>query len=195
MTNALVNPQGQKTHFMNLIYFFSIKMKSFKQFHSDQGFSLQETDEMFKLHALLVDALAKVRRVMNRVVISRKRKGKHPIKDSLFDILSLSDQLYRSRSIYPEEPHLRKIYFLENPMPNLITEGTKHLHIAIKLFNELVRENKPPTATDVAEETEIGSTVNNPTDLDASLNPLIDELFLEARSASSMTSDLGNIFL
>lgn len=80
-------------------------------------------------------------------------------------------------------------------MPNLIAEGTKHLHIAITLFNESVRENKPPTAADVAEETETGSTVDNPMDLDASLNSVIDELFLEARSASSMTSDLANIFL
>lgn len=32
---------------------------------------MQETDEMFKLHALTVDALSKVRRVMNKVIIAK----------------------------------------------------------------------------------------------------------------------------
>ena len=77
---------------------------------------------MFKLHALLLDALAKVRYVMNRVVIGKEQNGRHLIKDFSFDILSLSDQLYRSHSIYPEGPHLGKIYFSENPMPDLIAE-------------------------------------------------------------------------
>lgn len=46
---------------------------------------------MFKLYALLVDLLAKVKYVINKVVIRRERKGQHLIKDSLFDILSLLD--------------------------------------------------------------------------------------------------------
>ena len=115
---------------------------------------------------------------MNRVVIGREQKGWHPIRDFSFDILRLSDQLYRSHSIYPEGPHPEKIYFSENLMLDLIAEGTKYLHIAITLLNESVQENKPPTAANVAKKTEIRSTVNNPMDLDASLNPMIDELFL-----------------
>lgn len=49
---------------------------------------------MFKLHALSVDALTKIRLVMNCVIIGRKRSKKHPTKDAAFDIFSLADQLY-----------------------------------------------------------------------------------------------------
>lgn len=148
---------------------------------------------MFKLHALSVDALVKVRRVMNRIVIGRERKGRHPIKDSSFDILSLSDQLYRSRSTFPEGPHPRKIYFSENLMPDLIAERRKNLAAAISLFNESVHKNQLVSSN--MEETDVGSA-DNPVDLDTgSLNPVVDNLFLAAQGASSMTSNLTEVFL
>lgn len=51
---------------------------------------------MFKQHPLSVDALAKIRKVINQVIIEREQSRKHPIKNALFDIQSLADQLYRS---------------------------------------------------------------------------------------------------
>lgn len=41
----------------------------FKQFCLDRGSSLQETDKIFKLHSLSVNALIKVRQVINQVII------------------------------------------------------------------------------------------------------------------------------
>lgn len=66
----------------------------FKRFCADKGSSLQESNEMFRLYTLSVDALKKVRFSMNRVVVGRQRAGRHPQKDSSFDILSLADQLH-----------------------------------------------------------------------------------------------------
>ena len=195
LANALVNPQGRKDSFYEVDLLLEHQNGEFKRFRSDRGSSLQETDQMFKLHALSVDALAKVRRVMNKVVIGRERKGRHPIKDSSFDILSLSDQLYRSRSTVPEGPRQGHIYFSENPMPNLIAEGIGNLAAAVSLFNKSVGKNNVPSSQST-EETESGTSFDHPVDLDAdSINPVVDELFLEARGASSMTSDLAGILL
>lgn len=49
---------------------------------------------MFKLHALTVDILTKVKQVMNRVIVGQEREGRHPTKDASFDIFSLANQLY-----------------------------------------------------------------------------------------------------
>lgn len=72
LANALVNPQGRKDSFYEVDLLLEHQNGEFKRFRSDRGSSLQETDEMFKLHALSVDALAKVRRVMNKVIIGRE---------------------------------------------------------------------------------------------------------------------------
>lgn len=111
----------------------------FKRFRVDRGSSLQESDEMFRyitilkmlfkanleyrLHALSVDTLQRVRRLLNRIIICRERKGCHPQKDSSFDLLSLADQLNRSKSALPDGPKHGKIYFSENEVPDLIKEG------------------------------------------------------------------------
>lgn len=193
LANALVNPRGEKDSFYKVDLLLEHQNGEFKRFRSDRGSSLQETDQMFKLHALSVNALAKVRRLMNRIVIGRERKSRHPIKDSSFDILSLSDQLYRSRSTFPEGRHPGKIYILENPMPDLIAEGRKNLAAAISLFNKLVHKNQLVSSN--TEETDVGSA-DNPVDLDiGSLNPVVDDLFLVAQGASSMTSNLTEVFL
>lgn len=65
--------------------------RGFNQFCLSRGSFLQETDQRFRLHALLVDALANVRHVINQVIIRQEQKGWHPNKDSSFDILSLAD--------------------------------------------------------------------------------------------------------
>lgn len=48
----------------------------FKRFRSDRGLSLQETNQMFRLHALSVDALRKVRFAINKNIVGRDRIGK-----------------------------------------------------------------------------------------------------------------------
>ena len=149
LTNTLVNPQSKKDSFFKINLFFKYQKYQngeFKRFCSDQGFSLQETDQMFRLHTLLVDALAKIRHIMNKVLIRRERKGQHLIKSSFFDILSLSDQLYRSRSTVPKGPCQRHIYFSKNPMPDFIVERIRNLTIAVSLFNESISKNHVPSS-------------------------------------------------
>lgn len=51
---------------------------------------------MFKVYALLVDALTKIRIWINKVITGKKESGRNPIKDASFDMLILADQLYRS---------------------------------------------------------------------------------------------------
>lgn len=96
IANALVNPRGLPFTFYEMDLLLEHQNGEFKQFRSDRGSFLQETDEMFKLHALSVDALTKIRVGMNKVIIGRERSGRHPTKDASFDILSLADQLYCS---------------------------------------------------------------------------------------------------
>lgn len=80
---------------------------------------------------------------MNRVIVSRDRTGnylllsfipyianllllgRHPSKNASFDILSLADQLHQSKSTNPDALDRGKIYFSENPVPDLIEEGKK----------------------------------------------------------------------
>lgn len=88
---------------------------------------LQESDEMFRLHTLSINTLKKVRISMNQVIIGQEPRAKHLQKDSSFDILSLANQLYRSKSTLPEGPEQGKIYFLENQVPDLVKQGKAHL--------------------------------------------------------------------
>lgn len=80
-------------------------------------------------------------------------------------------------------------------MPDLIAEGIGNLATAVSLFNESVGKNHVPSSQST-EETESGTSSDHPVDLNANItNPVVDELFLEARGASSMTSDLAGILL
>lgn len=74
---------------------------------------------MFKLYALSVNLLTKIKVGMNKVIINREQIGRYPTKDALFDILSLADQLYCSWSTTSNGLEPRKIYFSENPASNL----------------------------------------------------------------------------
>ena len=86
LANALINLQDRKDLFYEIDLLLEHQNREFKQFRLDRGFFLQETDQMFKLYFLLVDVLANVRRVINRVVIKQEQKSWHPTKDSFFDI-------------------------------------------------------------------------------------------------------------
>lgn len=99
----------------------------FKQFRLDYGSSLQETDEIFKFHALSVDALIKIRVRINKVIIGKEQSERHLTKNVLFDILNLADQLHCSRSTTSDGPEPRKIYFSENLAPDLWKQGFNQL--------------------------------------------------------------------
>lgn len=138
LANALVNLRGLPDTFYEMDLLLEHQNGEFKRFRADRGSSLQESDEMFRLHALSVDTLKKVRSSMNRIIIGQERGGRHPQKDSSFDILSLADQLHRSKSTIPEGPEQGKICFSENQVPNLVKQGKTYLHRAIRLYNETI---------------------------------------------------------
>ena len=80
---------------------------------------MQESDELFRVHALSVDTLTKVRVVMNRVIIGSKRYGRHLTNDASFDIQILANQLYCLRSIILDGPKPGKVYNSENPYSDI----------------------------------------------------------------------------
>lgn len=73
--------------------------------------------------------------------------GRHPTKDASFDILSLADQLYRSKSTIPDGPKPGKIYFSENAAPDLLEEGEAVLHREVDRYNLSLSRNELLTTT------------------------------------------------
>lgn len=69
LANAFVNPCGLPHIFYELDLLLEHQNREFKRFCSDRRSSLQESNKMFKLHALSVDYLRKVRLAMNGVII------------------------------------------------------------------------------------------------------------------------------
>ncbi len=102
---------------------------------------------------------------MNKIVIGKERDGYHPQKDASFDILSLANQLYRSKSTHPEGPERGKIYFSKNQVPDLIKLGLVHLPKAVKVYKEVVRKN----SIDVGEKTLVSTDIYG--------NKTVEELF------------------
>lgn len=95
-----------------------------KHFWLNQDSFLQEFNKLFWLWV-----------VMNRVIIGTKYSGRHPTKNTLFDILSLANQLYHSWSTGPDNPELGKCYFSENSYPDLWDKALKKLY-----FNQSVQQ-------------------------------------------------------
>lgn len=89
----------------------------------------------------MVDILEKVRSLINWVIIGRRKVSYHPQKNSFFDILSLIDQFYKSRSIYLKSPKPSQIYFLENQVSDLIKLSLKYLSCAIKSSKKVILKN------------------------------------------------------
>lgn len=180
LANALVNPRGKPQSFYKMDLLLEHQNGEFKRFRADRGSSLQESDEMFWLHALSVDALRKVRSSMNRIVVGKERDEYRPTKDTSFDILSLADQLHRSKSTYSEGSEHGKIYFSENQVPNLVKLGLNHLPQAVKAYKEAVQKDKVHVSgTFILEEGE---------------NEAVDELFRQAKEDAAVTSDLTDLF-
>lgn len=80
---------------------------------------------MFQLHVLSVNTLTKIRRFINKIIIEQEYSLRHLTKNALFDIQSLVDQLYQLRSTIPDGFDLRKIYFSQNLVPDLLDKGIK----------------------------------------------------------------------
>lgn len=75
---------------------------------------------------------------MNRIILGKEKDGYLPQKNALFDILSLTDQLHRSRSTYLEGQERRKIDFSENQVLDIIKLGQDHLPQAVKAYKKAV---------------------------------------------------------
>ena len=198
LANALVNLRGLPHTFYEMDLLLEHQNGKFKRFRQDRGSSLQDSEEMFRVHALSVDALAKIRRVLNQVVVGQDRSGRHLTKDASFDILSLADHLHRSKSTLPGGPVDGKIYFSENPMPDLLEDGVEYLTRAVEAYNESVKKSEAPAAVVNGKEVpgEAGSSIQFPIELiQEADNETVNDLFLAAREGSQMTSDLADLFI
>lgn len=153
----------------------------FKRFYTDHRLSLQESNKMFWLYTLLVDILRKVRSSINRIIIENEKNGFYPSKNASFDILSLADQLHRSKSTYSDSPKHSKIYFSENQVSNLIKLGLNHLPQAMKAYKEAVWK-------DMVHKYEASMLE------DGFWNKVVNELFRQARENATVTSDLSDLF-
>lgn len=94
LVNVLVNSQGFEYIFYKTDLFLEHQNRKFKKFQSNCRLSLQESDEIFWLYVLLIDALRKVRLSLNKTIVGKYCSRYHPTKNALFNILSLANQLY-----------------------------------------------------------------------------------------------------
>lgn len=115
---------------------------------------------------------------MNRIIIGREKISYHPQKDSSFDILSLADQLHRSRSTYFESPEHGKIYFSENQVSDLIKLRLEYLPLAVKAYKKAVWKNSAHSVA--ADESD-------------TVNKSVEELFRQTRDDSAVTSNFFGI--
>lgn len=162
----------------------------FKRFQADCGSSLQESNYLFKLHALTADPLQKARRAMNKIVIGRQRKSCHPEKNTSFDILSLADQLHRSKSTDLQGPEQGNIYFSENQVPNLISEGAMVLPDVVKTYNESVAINA--FGGEIVDST---GKENEGEEEWIGIDEEVNELFNNAKDTKVVISDLLELYL
>lgn len=117
---ALVNPRGLPHIFYEIDLLLEYQNVEFKRFCTDRSLSLQESDEMFWLHAFLVNTFQKVKTSINKIIPSRNQTERHLTKDAFFDILSLANQLYRSKPCHPDGLERGKVYFSENQAFDLL---------------------------------------------------------------------------
>lgn len=179
LANALVNPRGGSRTFYKMDLLLEHQNREFKRFRVDRGSSLQESDKMFQLHALSVDVLRKVRSSINKIVIGKERDGYYPQKNASLDILSLANQLHRSKSMHSQGPERGKIYFSENKVPDLIKLELDYLSKAIGAYKEAIRKD----TVDVGDNAAVISG-------DTRANEAVNELFRQAREDGAVTSEL-----
>ena len=105
--------------------------------------------------------------------------------------MSLADQLHRSKSTNLDGPKARKIYFSENPAPDLVEEREAILYREVERYNQSLNKNELLTAT--TNEYTLEEAVRI-TKLQES-NEQVNELFSQAQESASVTSDLSELYL
>lgn len=131
---------------------------------------------------------------MDKTITARVHKRRDPEKNSSFDILSLVNQLYHSKSTVPEKPKPGKIYFLENEAPNVLTEGIEHLQKSIDFYNKLVKNNHTLICDNVKEEKQAAQRLAITVKLE-SINKIIYKLFTTVRKDVDLTSDFSELLI
>lgn len=194
LANALVNPRGLSETFYEMDLLLEHQNGEFKRFRSDRGSSLQESDELFCLHALTVDSLQKLRRAMNKTITARENKGLHPEKDASFDILTLADQLHRSKSTIPEGPEPGNFCFSEIEVPNLVNEGMENLRKNIDLYNLSINNSDTAIIEEPTEEEDSAERLAVLAKLEGN-NEVVNELCDTARGRAELTSDLSELMI
>lgn len=122
-----------------------------------------------------MNVMRKVWSLINQVVIGKQKDDYYFQKDTLFDILSLVNQLYKLRSTNPKNPKCGKIYFSENQVSDLISLGCKHVPWTFKASKKTIGK-KYMTNDNILDKEPAHKTV--------------DELFRKARKNTAVTSNL-----
>ncbi|MCJ1349198.1 hypothetical protein MMC31_007434 [Peltigera leucophlebia] len=195
LANALVNLRGLPHTFYEMDLLLEHQNGKFKRFRANRRSSLQETDQMFWLHALSVDSLRKVRSSMNKIIIGREKSGLHREKNASFDILSLADQLYRSKSTCPKGLECGKIYFAENQAPDLLKQGLEAFLQAATTYNDTVLKNRLPDASDKLDgPVDGGDNTEDSVEFER-INERVNELFDQAGDKRAVIADLSELYL
>ena len=133
---------------------------------------------------------------MNKIIIQHEQKSYHFIKSSFFNILSFANQLYQSKSIEPNGPQKRKIYFSKNKVSDFLIEDHKALSQNIYLYNQFIKKIKILYIIDddkiiaAAMTLEIFSKRQKLEKNKKSVN----KIFKSARQEAAITSDLSELF-
>ncbi|MCJ1471087.1 hypothetical protein MMC07_009735 [Pseudocyphellaria aurata] len=194
LTNALVNLRGLPDTFDEMDLLLEYQNDEFKQFRADRGSSLQETDVMFRQHALTAKSLQKMRSAVNKTIVGRRRDGQHPEKDAGFDIRSLADQLHRSKSTHSSRPDPSKsYYFSKNTAPNIVYKGLRQLPTAVKLYNKSVKKNTVPLDASTSDpSTGVGNESEQFPELEAG-NEVVNKPFSVGKEEATLTLDLSEL--
>lgn len=195
LANALVNLRGLPHTFYKINLLLEHQNSKFKRFCADRRLLLSETDQIFWLHTFLLDSLRKIRSSMNKIIVERERSGLYCEKDASFNILSLANQLYQSKSTCPKGPERDKIYFAENQALNLLKQGFEVFPQAATSYNDTVLKNRVPDAPN-----KLGSPIGGDDNTKDSaefknINEFVNELFDQAGDKEAVIADLSELYL
>lgn len=114
----------------------------------------------------------------------------------MFDIISLANQLYQSKSTIPRDPELGKIYFSENLTIDLLTKGIKEFENVTNEFNQSLERNKVIKAiVNSHGEDGLAGRRDYPIDLDWGENDAVNELFQTTQESLNLTTNLTDLFI
>lgn len=142
LANALANPRGLPPTFyeMDLLLEHRNGTAHSSDFALTAVLRCRSRTGLFKQHALSANTMTGVKLAINRTIIGRERSGKHPTKNAAFDIVSLADQLYRSKPTISEGPEPGLLYFSENPGQDLLLDGLTALPTQSEAFSITVQK-------------------------------------------------------